>query len=301
MQVLTATVVAHSAFLVVVTPNSHSYGGAMAVALYTVARSRGVREIAAAAGACLVVQFARSLYGETDVVVLVLGDAATTALLIGAGLGVARWEQQRAANRRLLEDRAVAEERRRIARELHDVVSHHITTMNVMSGGARSTMTQAPDSARAALITLEKSGRAALGEMRQLLGVLRSTDTPEKAPSEPQPGMDDIDRLIAQSRAAGLTVAYEEVGEPRPLPPTAGLTLYRIVQEALTNTRKHAGDARASVQVRHLPDGVTVEVLDDGAGGSPSAGLAGSGYGLTGMRERVALHDGTLETGHRPG
>ncbi|MGW1993677.1 sensor histidine kinase [Embleya sp. NPDC001921] len=298
--VLAATVFFQVAFLLAVTPSSHSYGGAMVFALYTVARHRGTRDTAIAACACVAVQVLRAVRIGDGVLSPVLADTAATVLVVAVGIGVAKWQNQLALNRQLLAERAVTEERRRIARELHDTVSHHITTMNLMSGGARSTLTPEQEIARGALLTLEESGRAALDEMRQLLGVLRGTDAGANGPSGSRLGMDDIDHLIAESDAAGLPVDFEQTGEPRPLPPAAGLTLYRIVQEALTNARKHAGDARACVRVRYLPDRVAVEVLDDGAGAAVPAGLAGGGYGLVGMRERVVLHGGTLETGHRP-
>ncbi|MET7301785.1 sensor histidine kinase [Embleya sp. NPDC005575] len=300
MRVLAAVLLTQAAFIWIFAPTTHTSGGAMILALYTVARYRGTRDLAIAASGCMAVQILRSVHGAGDVALSALADLATTALVIAVGVGTARWKQQRALLRRLLAERAVTEERRRIARELHDIVSHHITTMNLMSGGARATLRREPEVAEDALRTLEGSGRAALGEMRQLLGVLRAADGPDDTPTGSRPGMDDLERLFAESRAAGLPVDYQEIGERRPLPPTAGPTVYRIVQEALTNTRKYAGDARATVRVSHLPDRVVVEVLDDGKGSVPSPGMEGSGYGLVGMRERVALHGGTLETGPRP-
>ncbi len=197
----------------------------------------------------------------------------------------------------------MAEERRRIARELHDIVAHHITTMQLMSGGARANLAN-PEVVRDALVTLESSGRLALREMRQLLNVLRAGDEPDAAPPSPQPGVEDLDRLVEESRRAGLPTELSIRGAPQPLPPTLGLTVFRIVQEGLTNARKYAGPARASVRIDHRPDGITVEVRDDGAGfASPDTGPAAGergGYGLIGMRERVALHGGTLRTGPRP-
>ncbi|MYT20858.1 histidine kinase, partial [Streptomyces sp. SID7760] len=218
------------------------------------------------------------------------------------------------ARRTLLADRAVAEERRRIARELHDIVAHHITTMQLMAGGARANLAHDPDVAREALVTLEDSGRMALREMRQLLDVLRAGEEPEQTPPAPQPGTGDLDRIISESRLAGTPTEFTVRGTARPLPPTVGLTVFRIVQEALTNARKHAVGARAHVRLTYGAEGVEVEVRDDGAGGprpgasragssrtAASRAGAGSGYGLIGMRERVALQGGTLETGSHEG
>ncbi|MGW5373516.1 sensor histidine kinase, partial [Streptomyces sp. NPDC004011] len=227
---------------------------------------------------------------------------ASTALVAGSGLTAARWQRQVDANRRLLADRAVAEERRRIARELHDIVAHHITTMQLMAGGARANLAH-PEVVREALVTLESSGRLALREMRQLLDVLRAGDESDAAPASPQPGADDLGRLVDESRRAGLPTAFSVRGPRRPLPPTVGLAVFRIVQESLTNARKYAGPASASVVLTYRADGIGVEVSDDGRG-MPSQDArhepVRSGYGLIGMRERVALHGGTLEAGPRP-
>ncbi|MFD0571987.1 sensor histidine kinase [Kitasatospora gansuensis] len=180
---------------------------------------------------------------------------------------------------------------------MHDIVAHHITTMQLMAGGARANLAD-PEVAREALVTLESSGRLALREMRQLLDVLRTDDEPESTPALPQPGAEDLDRLVAESRLGGLPTEFGVHGPVRPLPPTVGLTVFRIVQEALTNTRKYAGTAHASVRLTYRQDGVTVEVRDDGGEAPPPAGPGG--YGLIGMRERVALHGGTLTVGPRP-
>lgn len=136
--------------------------------------------------------------------------------------------------------------------------------------------------------------------MRQLLDVLRAGDEPESAPSQPQPGIDDLDRLVAESRLAGLPTEFSVHGPQRPLPPTVGLTVFRITQEALTNARKYAGPAHASVRLTYRQDRVTVEVRDDGGSTPPQEGtmsVGSGGYGLIGMRERVALHGGTLAVG----
>ncbi|MYV99508.1 sensor histidine kinase [Streptomyces sp. SID3343] len=279
----------------------HMFATSTAVALYAVSRSRGRLAVALGAGATLAAQLLRDERGTDPLAWAGLADVMTTGLVVATGAGVFAWRQQQSINRQLLADGAVIEERRRIARELHDIVAHHITTMYLMSGGARSTLDRDPETARSALITLEGSGRTALREMRQLLGVLRSSDAPEEAPSAPQPGMAQLDGLIAESCAAGLPTELEVAGPARPLPLATGLTVYRIVQEALTNARKHAGHARARVRVEYLPDRVVIEVCDDGTGiGERRApAVAGAGYGLLGMRERVAVHGGTLETGGR--
>ncbi|MFH8610500.1 sensor histidine kinase [Streptomyces sp. NPDC018029] len=287
-------------------PVSNTYGAAVTIGLYTVARYSGRWALLLGVIATGPVQLARHWQNDVPFIGMGITDLLVTpCLIVAIGLAVRQWQSQLDINRRLLADRAVTEERRRIARELHDIVAHHITTMYLMSGGARSTLDRDPDTAREALVTLEESGRTALHEMRQLLGVLRSTDTLEEAPSEPQPGVDGIERLVADSGAAGLPAELHVTGRPRPLPMTVGLTLYRIVQEALTNARKHAGPARATVRLAYLPDRVTVEVTDDGAGAgatagrAPGGGVTGSGYGLLGMRERIALHDGSLRVGSR--
>ncbi|MDJ0383088.1 sensor histidine kinase [Streptomyces sp. G-G2] len=232
----------------------------------------------------------------------------STLLVVVTGLAVNRRQRDLEANRQLLAARAVADERRRIARELHDIVAHHITVMQLMAGGARANLAHAPDTAREALITLEDSGRLALSEMRQLLDVLRADEEPRgrpAAPEAPQPGADDLEGLVAESRLAGLPTELSITGDPSPLPPTVGLTVFRLVQEGLTNTRKHAGRARAYVHLTYHPGRVTVEVRDDGAGtvadpesAAPDGpGRTRSGYGLIGMRERVALQGGSLDAG----
>ncbi|MFH9349762.1 sensor histidine kinase [Kitasatospora sp. NPDC017646] len=285
-----------------VAPIGPHFGAVLIVALFSVGRSRGVPVTVAAVAVTAVSttlsqgRFHAPLWQE-------LVAAPVSAVLVGcAGLAVARWQREVDANRRLLADRAVAEERRRIARELHDIVAHHITTMQLMAGGARANLGQ-PEVVRDALVTLESSGRLALREMRQLLNVLRAGDEPDSAPPLPQPGAEEVVRLVDESCVAGLPTELVVDGPRRPLPPTVGLTVFRIVQEGLTNARKYAGPARASVRLEYHPDRVTVEVRDDGGGApSPEAapGAGPAGYGLIGMRERVALHGGTLTTGPRP-
>ncbi|MFJ9520551.1 sensor histidine kinase [Kitasatospora sp. NPDC101801] len=279
-------------------PLPSHFGAVLIVAMYSVARARPlpVTAVAGLATAAVTVLSQRG-GGSTPWQESLVGPPMSVLIVVGAALVVNRWQREGAANRRLLADRAVAEERRRIARELHDIVAHHITTMQLMAGGARANLGN-PEVVRDALVTLEGSGRLALREMRQLLDVLRADDEPETAPALPQPGIGDLDRLVGESRLAGLPTDLGVYGPPRPLPPTVGLTVFRIAQEALTNARKYAGPARASVRLTYGQDRVLVEVRDDGVGASPQAGPGG--YGLIGMRERVALHGGTLTVGPRP-
>ncbi|MET8755126.1 sensor histidine kinase [Streptomyces sp. NPDC004667] len=280
---------------------SPHFGLAPAVALYSVAVARRAAVVAVAA---LLTAPLNSL-GQGglpfDPGFGALANVAATLLVVATGFVVKRRQREVEANRILLADRAVAEERRRIARELHDIVAHHITTMQLMAGGARANLAHDPEAAREALVTLEGSGRMALAEMRQLLDVLRAGDEPETGPPAPQPGAGDLDRIVTESRLAGMETEFTVRGPVRPLPPTVGLTVFRVVQEALTNTRKHAGDARARVRLTYRSDEVTVEVSDDGPGSGSGNGPAPArppgrgGYGLIGMRERVALQGGTLE------
>jgi signal transduction histidine kinase len=192
-------------------------------------------------------------------------------------------------------DQAVAQERARIARELHDVVAHHVSVMVVQAAGARRVLDKDPALARGALEAVESAGRTALAEMRRMLEVLRT----EEAGVGPQPGLADLGRLVAQVREAGLPVELKIEGADRSLPAGMDLAAYRIVQEALTNSVKHAGRATATVAVRYEPDGFDIEVIDDGRGAAAPllADAVEGGHGLIGMRERVALYEGTLETG----
>jgi signal transduction histidine kinase len=194
---------------------------------------------------------------------------------------------------------AVGEERARIARELHDVVAHSVGAMVAQAQGARHVLDRDPDRTRDALETIEQTGRTALEEMRRSLGVLRRPDA--EAPLAPQPGMNGLGVLIAHARKSGLTVELVTEGEPAPLPAGAELSAYRIVQEALTNTLKHAGPVHARVAVRYGVDEIELEIADDGAPGGASNGApSAGGHGLVGMRERVALYGGDLHAGQRP-
>jgi signal transduction histidine kinase len=198
--------------------------------------------------------------------------------------------------------RAVAEERLRLARELHDVVAHSISVIAVQSGvGAHVADTQ-PEEAAKALAAIEVTSRAALTELRRLLGVLRQDSEPQ-GDLAPVPGLADLDGLLAEVAKAGLAVKLRVEGTPSQLPAGVDLSAYRIVQEALTNVVKHAGPARAQVTIRYRDQDVTVVVTDDGRGAAAPTGdgRAGVGHGLIGMRERVQLFGGDLEVGPRPG
>ena len=189
---------------------------------------------------------------------------------------------------------AGAAERARIARELHDVVAHNVSVMVVQADGAAYALEASPERAREALGTIAATGREALAEMRRLLGVLRSQA--ESDEYVPQPGVDQLDDLVEQVRRTGLNVDLRIDGVPVELPQSVALTAYRIVQEALTNTRKHAGPyATATVGVGYGEDGLEMEISDDGRGAdAPGDGM---GHGLVGMRERVAMLGGRLDTG----
>jgi signal transduction histidine kinase len=217
------------------------------------------------------------------------------AWLIGSfvrtGRERAALEAVSAARERAARD-AVAEERSRLARELHDIVSHNLSVVVVQAGGARAQGDHAP-----ALEKIERSGREALVEMRRLLGVLREGG--DDAALAPQPGIGGLEALAATMRAAGLPVEIVVDGGDHELPPALDLSAYRIVQEALTNTLRHAGGARVHVVVRREPDAVTIDVVDDGAG-LPGPDGGDVGHGLIGMRERVALFGGEFRAAPRP-
>ena len=206
----------------------------------------------------------------------------------------ARIELQRAEEARA----AVAEERARIARELHDVVGHSVSVMTVQASGVRRLLKPDQEREREALLVVEQAGREALAEMRRLVGVLRR---PEEAPAlAPQPSLQHLDRLVEQARDAGLPVHVHVEGNATELPAGLDLTAYRLVQEALTNAIKHAQATRADVVVRYGDGAVELVVTDDGRGSSDGSAESG-GHGLVGMRERVAVYGGELEAGPEPG
>ena len=210
------------------------------------------------------------------------------------GVRTLQLEREREENAR----RAVLDERVRIARELHDVVAHHVSLMGVQAGAARRVLSRQPEKAEEALAAIEAASRQAVGEMHRLLGFLRQERDDD--PLTPQPTIRQLDTLVAHMREAGLPVELAVEGEERPLPPSVDLSAYRIVQEALTNTLKHAGPATATVTVRYGDRALEIEVVDDGRG-RLAAGRADGGNGLIGMRERVSLLGGRLRVGHEAG
>jgi signal transduction histidine kinase len=239
--------------------------------------------------------FAVVLFGGSTLIAWVLGDSMRYRRGYYAELEdkAARLEAERNAQAKV----AAAAERARIARELHDVVAHHVSVMVVQADGAGYALRSDPDRAAAALKAISCTGRQALTEMRRLLGVLRSAG--DQAQLAPMPGLSELRELLDQAREAGLGVAYTLTGTPRELPEGAELAAYRVVQEALTNTRKHAGlAATAAVTLRYEPQALIVEVTDDGM--AAPAGDAG-GHGLAGMRERIAMYGGTVEAGRLAG
>ena len=314
---------------------------AMVVSLYTVAAHRPRRQALLAAGLFSVAMvgygivadqlYPSSIEDSLQAWVLTfiqfgaaffLGDLQKRRLAYMAKLEALN--AQLATEQELRSRWAVAEERARIARELHDVVAHSVSVMVVQAGAARRTLATSPAQATTALGQIESTGRQALVEMRRLLGLLRDGD--HDAALAPQPGLAHLESLAEAAREAGLPVEVEVEGEPRPLPAGVDLSAYRIVQEALTNSLKHAGRARARVRVCYGREALEVQVLDDGTGlpvqardggaglavvrlrpggllevTDPVAPAAGGGNGLIGMRERVAMFGGSLEAGPRPG
>jgi signal transduction histidine kinase len=282
---------------------------ALLVALYSVAAHSTVRRLLIAAG---VLEFGIMLaavrwspdHHELNVFILLSG-MTTAAAVLGLNL------RTRRAYLASLEDRAArlererdqqaqiiaAEERARIARDVHDIVTHSLSVMVALTDGAAYALPTSPEQAADAIGKAAAIGRQAIGEMQRILEVLRSGASPEPE-REPQPGLRQLDKLLSDVRAAGLPVELVMMGEPPGMAPGAELALYRVIQEALTNTRKHAGlGATARVRLRYDADQVEIEVTDDGHR-EPTAGS--HGHGLTGMRERVSVYGGALHAGPLP-
>lgn len=279
-------------------PNTASFGIAWLCSMYALAVWTSTRVFAIGVTALTLSTLASvAIRGEPK------GGASFTLVALVAMLLVRRvvGDRERRAQiaereRDLAAREAVVEERGRIARELHDVIAHHVSMIVLQAGAERRVLDDANTSTREVLETVEQTGRSALTEMRRLLEMLRG-DAGE--PLTPQPGLIDVPTLVTQLRDAGLPVELRIEGEPLELPVGLDLSAYRIVQEALTNALKHAGDATATVAIRYAPDSLELEIVDDGAE-TPSA-VGSGGHGLVGMRERVALYGGRLDAGRRPG
>jgi signal transduction histidine kinase len=310
LAIVETTVAVH---LAVIDPNLRAGTLGLVVAVYTVAAMlpRPVSLRAAVAVAAL----------NTVILLVVLATGNLTALpnlfmltvlvagswALGDNIGTRRaylasLEERASRLEREQQERAalaVLDERSRIARELHDVVAHHVSAIAVQAGAAEEIAESDPRRARQVLRTIQSTSRQALAEMRALVGVLR--DDGDDVRLAPQPGLAQLDRLVAQTRAAGLDVAVHVEGQRRPLPEALDLSAFRVVQEALTNTLKHAQAAHAEVVVRYGDADLELVVTDDGTRGNGSASMPGPGRGLVGMRERVALFHGQLDVGRAPG
>jgi signal transduction histidine kinase len=282
---------------------------ALLVALYSVATTESTRITLLAAAVLEVgIVMAAVRWAGSDMepvkVWIGLSGLATAAGVLGMSVRsrralvsslherAARLEHERDQQGRL----SAAAERARIARDMHDIVAHHLSVMIALADGAAYQLAEAPDRAEAAMTTASQTGRQALTEMRRLLGVLRDESQPVL---NPQPGVAQVDELVRRMRAAGVEVRYTLSGSPDGIEPGLQMTAYRIVQEALTNALKHAGDgARVSAVLSCTPDEVFVEVRDDGAAMASAA--IQEGGGLRGMRERAAVYGGAVEAGPHP-
>jgi signal transduction histidine kinase len=282
---------------------------ALLIGVYSVARHADTRRAVLGAAVAL----AASLASDFKLTHPGIGDFGFTAILISWPWFAGYALRSHALANSALADRAslleaerdakalaaVAAERGRLARELHDIIAHCVSVMVVQASAAEAVIDREPDKAREALHRTIESGRAALVDLRTLLGLLR--DGGMAPVLAPQPGIGDLEALATQVRAAGLPVQLRLEGEPVALPRALDLAVFRIVQEGLTNTLKHAGAAQSTVVVRYQPGLILVSVSDDGNGVSIIIDKDGPGHGLVGMRERVTLHGGELEAGPLPG
>src|SRR5215469_3516642 len=281
-----------AALLFVGIPQALGHGG-------VVQRAVPVPTILAAAGAELFGLLIRNQFSARNSQLAVMAERAEWAA------------EQRAQEAK----RATSAERLRIARELHDIVAHHVSVIVIQAQGAQRMVDRDPDRSRQAMADVERTARTALEEMRRLLGLLRPADTngadepggadgvaaEDAAGRQPLQGLADIEALVTSMAAAGLRVTLRTAGEPRPVPEDVGLTGYRIVQEALTNVLKHAGPAQAHVLLDY-GDQLEITVTDDGRGAAAGlTGPPGAGRGTTGMRERVSMLGGQLTAGPQPG
>ncbi len=310
LAVLAVVEVAALLYLIIAPERSPEASLGIAVALYTVARVAdrriSLRIVGFVAAVNVLILLVDVVLGRPE---SVAGLVAMAAAIVGAwSLGdnvrtrraylaqleerAHRLEMEREENTR----RAVEEERARIARELHDVVAHHVSAIAVQAGAAEEIAERDPQRARASLRFIQETSRQALAEMRALLNVLRGADE-LGAERDPQPSLSHVERLVAQSRGAGMAVTLRVEGAVRPLPEALDVSAYRIVQEALTNSLKHAAPAHTEVLVRYAAEALELNISDDGRGPATRPEGAREGRGLIGMRERVALFGGDLVAG----
>jgi signal transduction histidine kinase len=291
----------------IATPVDLSFQPSVLILLYTIGSTRSWETTIAAAGAVVGAGAIAAATGGSDVGGVV-GFALLCVVASGVGLYVRSKRvgmdtlreraEQLAREQELLAERAVAEERVRIAQELHDVVAHNVSLIVVQ---AQALGVTAPDErVREATDGIAELGRQTMTEMHRTLKLLRA-GADEGAPFAPQPGLGDLDVLLSRSRAAGLEVEMTVAGTPRALPQSVDLSAFRIVQEALTNVVKHAGRAHTNVTVDYGAQALELTITDDGAGGARNGSGASGGHGLVGMRERAALFGGTLRAGPRDG
>jgi len=237
-------------------------------------------------------------YQSTDVpwIGMLIALPGVLGLLFGSRTRSLRAAEARAERLEVDRREAIAEERTRIARELHDVLAHSVSVMTVQAGAAEEMLRVDPARALEPVRAVQETGRQALVEMKRLVGMLREGDDADVGVLPPQPGFADVERLVDQVREAGLAVDLRIEGTPRPLPIGVDLSAYRVVQEALTNSLKHGG-RRATVTLRFEPDELAIAVDDEGAGTID----LGGGHGLVGMRERVGIFGGSFDAGPRDG
>ncbi|MFF1296115.1 MULTISPECIES: sensor histidine kinase [unclassified Streptomyces] len=246
-------------------------------------------------------------FRDTEPILPGWSSPAVVLLIAGVTAGLVRyWRRRLSADRERLAQfqrdqeeamhRAVEEERARIAAELHDVVTHNVSVMVIQAGAARKVMDVAPQRSKEALLAVEAGGRAAMAELRHVMGLLAAPDAEQPDALEPQPGLAQLDALIVRVRGAGTPVGVAVSLPPDPLPPGIDLTAYRVVQEALTNTIKHAPGAEASVVIGYAEEVLQIEVIDTGAVRDVPR-TEGNGRGLIGLRERLAVYGGELTAG----
>ncbi|MGW0909818.1 sensor histidine kinase [Streptomyces sp. NPDC002853] len=302
---LTVLLAVHLAWIVYVTagywPVVNTFGPMLAV--YTVAALKPPRTSLPCAALMSAVWIYSGMVSEGAAMASVVGQAIGFPLVIWRFGHVARRSAELARQLKREQDerarREVAEERGRIARELHDVVAHHMSVISVQAGLAKFVFASDPATAHAALSTISGTSGEALEELRRMLRVLRAREEDDNAPDAPMPGLARLGEMVERIRAGGVDVELRVEGTPRQLAPGVELCAYRVVQEALTNVLKHAHGAATVVELRYRPHHVTVSVTNDGEGVIPDRVGTGSGHGLIGMRERAKLYGGTISIGPR--